>query len=95
MLAAYAVGASEAYLFTRSLYLEGIASVQRALQEALDANLVGRDILGTEFSCTINVVGVDIGFMGGEETVQIAMIKGRRGMPEQRPPYPGTVWPVG
>src|SRR6202030_2010902 len=88
VLTAYAVGASEAYLFTRSLYLEGIASVQRALQEALDANLVGRDILGTEFNCTINVVGVDSGFMGGEETVQIAMIKGRRGMPEQRPPYP-------
>ena len=88
VLAAYAVGASEAYLFTRSLYLEGLASVQKALEEALDANLVGRDILGTEFGCTINVLGVDIGFMGGEETVQIAMIKGRRGMPEQRPPYP-------
>src|SRR6266852_879265 len=88
VLAAYAVGASEAYLFTRSIFLEGIASAQRALQEALEANLVGRDILGTEFSCTINVVGVDIGFMGGEETVQIAMIKGRRGMPEQRPPFP-------
>lgn len=88
LLAAYAVGAAEAYLFTRSLYLEGIASVQKALEEALDANLVGRDILGTEFSCTINVLGVDVGFMGGEETVQIAVIKGRRGMPEQRPPYP-------
>src|SRR6266702_5137491 len=88
VLAAYAVGASEAYLFTRSLYLEGLASVQKALEEALVANLVGRDILGTEFSCTINVLGVDIGFMGGEETVQIAMIKGRRGMPEQRPPFP-------
>ncbi len=88
MLAAYAVGASEAYLFTRSLYVEGVGSVQRALNEALEANLVGRDILGTDFSCTINVVGVDIGFMGGEETVQIALIKGRRGMPEQRPPFP-------
>src|SRR5579859_4829640 len=88
VLAAYAVGASEAYLFTRNVYLEGVASVQRALQEALDANLVGRTILNTDFSCTINVIGVDIGFMGGEETVQIAMIKGRRGMPEQRPPYP-------
>lgn len=88
LLAAYAVGASEAYLFTRSLFLEGIASVKQALQEALDANLVGRDILGTDFSCTINVLGVDLGFMGGEETVQFAVIKGRRGMPEQRPPYP-------
>ena len=88
VLAAYAVGASEAYLFTRSLYREGVAVVQQALHEAVDANLVGRDILGTDFSCNINVLGVDIGFMGGEETVQIALIKGRRGMPEQRPPYP-------
>src|SRR6266567_5645201 len=88
VLAAYAVGASEAYLFTRSLYTEGIAAVQTALGEALDANLVGRDILGTDFSCTINVLAVDIGFMGGEETVQMALIKGRRGMPEQRPPFP-------
>src|SRR6266702_4290759 len=88
VLAAYAVGASEAYLFTRSLYREGVAVVQQALREAVDANLVGRDILGTDFSCNVNVLGVDIGFMGGEETVQIALIKGRRGMPEQRPPYP-------
>jgi NADH-quinone oxidoreductase subunit F len=88
LLAAYAVGAQEAYVVTRSLYEEGQASLQQALQEAVEANLVGRDILGTEFTCTINVVGVDIGFVGGEETVQMALIKGRRGMPEQRPPYP-------
>jgi len=88
VLAAYATGASEVYLFTRSFFREGITSVQQALSEAVDTNLVGRDILGTEFSCNINVLGVDIGFMGGEETVQIALIKGRRGMPEQRPPYP-------
>ena len=88
VLAAYAVGATEAYLFTRSFFYDGVAAVQQALREALDANFVGRDILGTSFSCTINVLGVDIGFMGGEETVQIALIKGRRGMPEQRPPYP-------
>jgi len=94
VLAAYAVGASEAYLFTRSFFYDGIAAVQEALREALEANLVGRDILGTDFSCTINVLGVDIGFMGGEETVMMALIKGRRGMPEQRPPFPaeGGLW---
>ncbi len=88
ILAAYAIGASEAYLFARSGFRVGIEAVQEALREALDAHLVGRDILGTDFSCTINVLGVDIGFMGGEETVQMALIKGRRGMPEQRPPFP-------
>src|SRR2546428_10124606 len=55
VLAAYAVGASESYLFTRSLFVEGVAAVQEALREAVDAGLVGGDILGTDFSCTINV----------------------------------------
>ncbi len=91
LLTAYAVGASEAYLFTRSFFTEGLTAIQQALEEALDANVVGRDILGTDFSCSINIVGVDIGFMGGEETVQMALIKGRRGMPEQRPPFPAQV----
>lgn len=88
ILAAYAVGASEAYLFIRGYFHAGAEAIQAALREALAANLVGRDILGTDVSCTINVLGADIGFMGGEETVQMALIKGRRGMPEQRPPYP-------
>ena len=88
LLAAYAVGATEAYLFTRGTTPGSTDSIQRALEEALKANLVGRDILSTDFSCIINVLGVDIGFMGGEETVQMALIKGRRGMPEQRPPFP-------
>lgn len=88
MLAAYAVGASEAYIFTRSTYEQGLAALHQALEEATNANLVGRDILGTDFSCTIAVTGVNMGFMGGEETVQMALIKGRRGMPEQRPPFP-------
>src|SRR5213080_3543300 len=51
VLAAYAVGASEAYLFTRGSYREGVTVVQQALHEAVDANLVGRDILGSDFSC--------------------------------------------
>ncbi|HTI13801.1 MAG TPA: NADH-ubiquinone oxidoreductase-F iron-sulfur binding region domain-containing protein [Dictyobacter sp.] len=88
LLTAYAVGATEAYIFTRSSNGASTVILQQALQEALDAQLVGHDILNTDFSCTINVLGVDIGFMGGEETVQIAVIKGRRGMPEQRPPFP-------
>lgn len=90
VLAAYAVGASEAYLVTRSFFNEGVDAVQAALKEATEANLVGRDILGTDFSCNITVLAFDMGFMGGEETVQIAVIKGRRGMPEQRPPFPAV-----
>ncbi|GCE17215.1 hypothetical protein KDK_10150 [Dictyobacter kobayashii] len=88
LLAAYAVGATEAYLFTRSTAAAANAAIQQAVQEAVEANLVGRDILSTDFSCNITVLGAEMGFMGGEETVQMALIKGRRGMPEQRPPFP-------
>ncbi len=87
-LAAYAVGAQDAYLFTRSGYTEGIAAMQEALREALEARTIGRDVLGSDFTCSITLVAVDVGFMGGEETTLIEIIKGRRAMPQQRPPYP-------
>jgi NADH:ubiquinone oxidoreductase subunit F (NADH-binding) len=90
-LAAYAVGAEEAYLFTRSLYTAGIAAAREALGEALAANLIGRSVLGSRFNCTITLVAVDVGFMGGEETTLMEIIKGRRAMPQQRPPYPAIV----
>ncbi len=90
VLAAYAVGAQEAYLFTRSSYTEGIAAVQEALREALEARLLGRDVLGSDFSCSITLVAVDVGFMGGEETTLMEIIKGKRAMPQQRPPYPAV-----
>src|SRR5713226_1592958 len=75
VLAAYAVGASETYLFTRSLYREGVAVVQQALREAVDANLVGRDILGTDFSCNVNVLGVDIGFMAERKPSRLPSLR--------------------
>ena len=87
-LAAYAVGAQEAYLFTRSSYSAGIAAMQEALREALDGRTLGRNVLGSNFTCTITLVAVDVGFMGGEETTLMEIIKGRRAMPQQRPPYP-------
>ncbi len=89
-LAAYAVGAEEAYLFTRSGYTAGIAAVREALQEALEARTIGRDILDSDFTCSITLVAVDVGFMGGEETTLMEIIKGKRAMPQQRPPYPAV-----
>lgn len=89
-LAAYAVGAQEAYLFTRSGYTQGIAAVQEALREALEGRTIGRDILGSDFTCSITLVAVDVGFMGGEETTLMEIIKGKRAMPQQRPPYPAV-----
>ncbi len=89
-LAAFAVGAQEAYLFTRSTYTQAIASVQEALREALEARVIGRDMLESDFTCSITLVAVDVGFIGGEETTLMEIIKGKRAMPQQRPPYPAV-----
>jgi NADH-quinone oxidoreductase subunit F len=88
LLAAYAVGAREAFLFMRATPPEAAATVQDALRQATDQGLVGETILGSDFSCAVTAVGVDLGFMAGEETVALEVLKGRRAMPQQRPPYP-------
>jgi NADH-quinone oxidoreductase subunit F len=87
-LAAYAVGAHEGFLFMRGARREAAAAAQAALHDALDQRILGRDIFGSRFDLTITAVGVDLGFMAGEETTMLEIIKGRRAMPQQRPPYP-------
>jgi NADH-quinone oxidoreductase subunit F len=87
-LAGYAVGANEGYLFMRGAHAETTAIVQSALRDALAQHILGRDVLGSRFEFSVIVVGVDLGFMAGEETTMIEIIKGKRAMPQQRPPYP-------
>jgi len=87
-LAAYAIGASEAYLFTRSTYREAIASAQNALSQALEVGIIGEHAFDTDYTLAITIVAVDVGFIGGEETAMLEVIKGKRAMPQQRPPYP-------
>lgn len=83
LLAAQAVGAHEAYLYMHSTNRAGYTAISNALNE-----LRGTALLG---GLTVNVVGVDLGFMGGEESTMLEAIKGRRAMAQQRPPYPAQV----
>jgi NADH:ubiquinone oxidoreductase subunit F (NADH-binding) len=87
-LAGFAVGASEGYLFMRAAHEASTQAVHAALRDAQDHHMLGRDVLGSRFAFSITVVGVDVGFMAGEETTMMEIIKGRRAMPQQRPPYP-------
>ncbi|MBA3825124.1 MAG: hypothetical protein H0X24_14660 [Ktedonobacterales bacterium] len=80
MLAAIAVGAREAYIYLRSGNTAGHTALNAALDQARSANILS-DLI-------INVVGVEVGFMGGEESTMLEVIKGRRAMAQQRPPYP-------
>ena len=90
IICAYAVGASRGYLYIRGEYPIAIDRIQRAIRAARRRGILGRSVLGTDFSFNAEVrIGAGA-FVCGEETALIHSIEGKRGMPRIRPPYPST-----
>lgn len=87
-IAAYAVGATEAFLVVRGEDAELVALLEGAVADATDANLLGEDFLGSGRTVNVTVRGLQGAYMLGEETVLLKALEGKRGQPEQRPPYP-------
>ncbi|MEW6661816.1 MAG: NAD(P)H-dependent oxidoreductase subunit E [Bacillota bacterium] len=89
-LAAYAVGADEAYIYLRAEYPLAVSRTYQALKEAKDWGLLGENILGSSFSLNIRLKEGAGAFVCGEETALLASIEGQRGMPRPRPPFPAV-----
>ena len=87
-IAAYAVGASEGYIYIRAEYPLAIARLKTALRLAERAGLLGNGICGTQFNFRISLRLGAGAFVCGEETALMASIEGKRGQPRPRPPYP-------
>ena len=88
IIAAFAIGASEGYVYVRYEYQFAVERLRRALAQARERGLLGSDVLGSGFAFDIRVSEGAGAFVCGEETALIASIEGRRGMPRTRPPYP-------
>ncbi len=88
LIAAYAVGASEGYIYIRAEYPLAIARLKTALRHAERHGLLGNNICGTRFNLRIELRLGAGAFVCGEETALIASIEGNRGTPRPRPPYP-------
>jgi len=88
LIAAYAIGAGEGYIYVRAEYPIAIEQVQAAIHQASQLGLLGDHILGTGFSFHLHMKEGAGAFVCGEETALIASIEGRRGMPRARPPFP-------
>ena len=87
-IAAYATGATQAYIYVRAEYPRAVERLERAIRVARRKRLLGRYILDTGFSLDVKVrIGAGA-FVCGEETALLASIEGRRGIPRLRPPYP-------
>ncbi|TET70511.1 MAG: NADH-quinone oxidoreductase subunit NuoF [Candidatus Aminicenantes bacterium] len=88
IIGAYAIGASEGYIYVRMEYPLAVKNITVALKQAKKLGLLGESILGSEFSFDINIFRGAGAFVSGEETSLMASIEGRRAFPEQRPPFP-------
>jgi bidirectional [NiFe] hydrogenase diaphorase subunit len=87
-IAAYAVGASEGYIYVRAEYPIAVKRLEQAIRQAKRQGLLGKNILTTPFSFDLEVrIGAGA-FVCGEETALMASIEGKRGNPVLRPPYP-------
>jgi len=89
-IAAYAIGASKAYVYIRAEYPLAIERLKVAISRAKQYGLLGKNILGTEFSLDIIIKKGAGAFVCGEETALINSIEGKRGMPRPRPPFPAV-----
>jgi bidirectional [NiFe] hydrogenase diaphorase subunit len=90
MIAAYAVGATAGFAYIRGEYPIAIDRMRRAIRDARRRKILGKSVMGTDFSFNADVrIGAGA-FVCGEETALIHSIEGKRGMPRMRPPYPST-----
>jgi bidirectional [NiFe] hydrogenase diaphorase subunit len=87
-IAAYAVGATQGYIYVRGEYPLAISRLQTAIRQARKLGLLGSQVFESPFDFRIDLrIGAGA-FVCGEETALMASIEGRRGTPRPRPPYP-------
>jgi len=89
-LAAYAIGVRHAFVFIRRGYETAAANLRRAIAEARSAGLLGENILGSGFSCDIDVHVSAGRYICGEETALMNALEGRRANPRAKPPFPAV-----
>ena len=87
IIAAYAVGASQAHLFVKESFPEGIGILQIARQEAMSAGLLGANILGSSFSLDLQIFIGPAAYIAGEETALLEALEGRPPRPRPKPPF--------
>lgn len=86
IIAAYAVGAQEGYVYVRAEYPLAVSRLKTAIAQAEEAGFLGEDILGSDFSFHIHINRGAGAFVCGEGSALTASIEGQRGMPRTKPP---------
>lgn len=86
----YAVGATEGYVYVRAEYPIAVRRLQKAIEDAREYGLLGKDLFGSGFDFDLHIRLGAGAFVCGEETALMTSIEGNRGEPRPRPPYPAV-----
>jgi len=90
MIAGYAIGSNQGLIYIRAEYGVATDRLYKAISDAKEAGLIGKNIFGTEFSFDINIKLGAGAFVCGEETALIRSMEGFRGEPNKKPPFPSV-----
>lgn len=90
LIAAFALGSECCYIYYRGEYNYLIDIMDKAIEEARQANLVGKNILGSDFSCEVWTHTGAGAYICGEETALLSSLEGFRGHPRMKPPFPAV-----
>ena len=88
VIAGYAVGAHQGYLYIRGEYPVALRRLEDALCELRDADYLGEDVAGSGFAFDMEIRTGAGAYICGEETALFNSIEGYRGEPRQKPPFP-------
>jgi NADH-quinone oxidoreductase subunit F len=88
LIGAYAVGASRCVICVNADYATALKRLDKALEQMRGYGLLGGNILGSNFSCEIEIREIPTSLVAGEETALIRCLEGKQAMPYVRPPYP-------
>ena len=89
-IAAYAIGASQGYVYIRAEYPIAVQRLTIAINQAREYGLLGKNIFGTDFCFDLDIKLGAGAFVCGEETALMTSIEGKRGEPRPRPPFPAV-----
>lgn len=88
MIAGFAIGANKGYIYVRAEYPIAVQRFQKAIDQAKDYGILGKNIFGTNFEMYIEIRLGAGAFVCGEETALLESIEGKRGQPRVKPPFP-------
>ena len=89
-IAGYAIGATKGYVYVRAEYPIAVNRLQKAIDQAREAGILGKNIFGSDFEFDVEIRLGAGAFVCGEETALMTSIEGNRGEPRPRPPYPAV-----